>query len=253
MRRWIVERRFVPASPERLRALLDRRITPSRLPLPGHGTGECLDVRVRVERAGQEHAWLVVTGAYAPQRDEAGRPLDVTTRRDAAREQARALAHALGDELLAAAAPLPGVVAFAAQAPPPPTVADVMDADAPAVDEDLDLHAAASLLEAAGVDGAPVVNASGRLVGMLTERDLLAGVVGRREAEAPSAGALCSRPALVTVPQLSAARAAQQMLYHGVRRLAVVEDGRLVGMVTRTALFAALRAHHERAAAVTSV
>ncbi|HWH33005.1 MAG TPA: CBS domain-containing protein, partial [Egibacteraceae bacterium] len=209
--------------------------------------------RARVEPAGPEHAWLVVTGAYAPPRDAAGRPMDVTARRDGAREQARALARALAAELLAAAAPLHGVVAFPALEPAPPRVADVMDVDTPAVDEDLDLHAAASLLEAAGVDGGPVVNASGRLVGVLTERDLLAGVVQPQDSHAPLAGALCRRPALVTVPQLSAARAAQQMLYHGVRRLAVVEDGRLVGMVTRTALFAALRAHAARTAAVTSV
>lgn len=246
MRRWIVERRLVPAPLERVSALLERRVTPTRVPLPGHATEAWLDVRIHVEPASAASTWLVVMGAYPAPRDATGRPVDTGERRRDAKRQARMLLDGLGDELATAVAPLPGIEPFGEPPAPEPSVRDVMDTDVPAIDDDLDLHAAAALLAAAGVEGAPVVDATGRLIGVLTERDLLAGFVrecdpARIDLDCPTAGTLCGKPALVTVPQLSALRAAQQMLYHGVRRLAVVEEGRLVGMVTRTALFTALR------------
>ncbi|HJS47256.1 MAG TPA: chloride channel protein [Gemmatimonadales bacterium] len=106
---------------------------------------------------------------------------------------------------------------------------------------------------AAGADGAthqgfPVVDAGGRLVGLLTRRDLLAP-----EAE-PAAPLLrlLRRPPVVVYPRHSLRQAADLMVRQGVGRVAVVEEadpGRLLGIITRSDLLAA---HARRLAARTA-
>lgn len=242
MRRWILERQQLPLPVERVTSLLVHRMAWVRTALPGDSW---LDLKVRVESAGPAAAWLEVVGAYPTPRDAAGRPTDMELVREDARLRARQLLDELAQELMTVLAPLPGVEPFGVPEPPGPRVRDIMEADTAVIDEDLAAAHAAALLAAEELDGAPVVDRHGRLVGVLSERDLL-GALARELDGLPehgvTAGELCSRPALSTVPNLRAVQAAHQMLFHGVRRLAVVEDGRLVGCVTRKAVFAALRA-----------
>lgn len=259
MRRWTVERRLLPVEPERLTSLFVYRMGWVRAELPAGGPVPWVDLEVRVEPGPGASAWLLVIGAYAVPRDPAGRAVDAMPMRTPAQAKVRAVADELAAEALAVLAPLPGVPPVAASERGPLLVRDVMDPDCPVVDDDLPVEEAGALLAAEQTDGAPVVDRTGRLLGVITERDLLAALVWDlgEIAAAPrqldmSAGAVCSRPAVVTAPGVTLARAAQQMLFHGVRRLAVVEHGRLVGMVTRQALFAALRGDLARTAAGTS-
>jgi CBS domain-containing protein len=75
------------------------------------------------------------------------------------------------------------------------------------------------------VSGVPVVK-KGEVVGMITRSDLL------RNREEDQTALLMSRNPVVTSPQSTIAEASRLLLQHRFRRLPVVEDGKLVGIIT---------------------
>jgi CBS domain-containing protein len=123
------------------------------------------------------------------------------------------------------------------------------------VSEDTTLKEVAAILVERRVSGLPVVNEEGVVVGVVSEADILFkergpstrkgalvwlfdrhGWEGQLKLEARVAGEAMSAPAIVIEPQRSVAEAAHVMLDRGINRLPVVEDGRLVGIVTRADL-----------------
>jgi CBS domain-containing protein len=73
-----------------------------------------------------------------------------------------------------------------------------------------------------------------RLVGMITDRDLTTRVVAEAAVpETTSVGDVCSRDLISVEPDNDLEEALQLMARHQVRRLPVVEKGRLVGMVAQ--------------------
>jgi len=135
-------------------------------------------------------------------------------------------------------------------------VGDVMTRDVVSVTPETPLKDVAAVLVERGVSGLPVCDADGAVVGVLSEADLLVKQGGSPDrsgglfawlvetASAPdlaklrahTAGEAMTTPA-VTVPAGSAvSEAARTMVSLGVNRLPVVEDGRLVGIVTRADL-----------------
>lgn len=247
MRRWIVVREQITGMPERLQTgLRDRMPAPVRLTLPGFPEAVATEARASLEIPSVGPVRIVVLASYSVPRGPGGARVDEGALRKAVEAAARELLRGLAADLEYAGTPLSGESPSvrARQA----VVRDVMNIEVPLIDDTMHVGEAASLLAAAGVEAAPVVAAHGRLIGVLSERDLLGEAVrGHGEqAVGPSerqvtARDLCSRPAIVTVPELSLDKAARQMLFHGVRLLVVVEDGHLVGVVTRTAVFQALR------------
>jgi CBS domain-containing protein len=130
-------------------------------------------------------------------------------------------------------------------------VADVMSKHVYVTTEDVPLRQLAAQLGSHGISGMPVVR-DDEVVGVISEADVLAKT--RRPAE-PRDGVLdrllhrgeeeddkhdatlvheaMTRPA-ITVPSFcSVATAASRMLEHNVNRLPVVDNARLVGIVTR--------------------
>ncbi|MFE5628813.1 CBS domain-containing protein [Streptomyces sp. NPDC056463] len=85
----------------------------------------------------------------------------------------------------------------------------------------------AKLLAAHDISGVPVVDADDRVLGVVSESDLLA----RREL---TADGLMTTPAITVHAEQTVADAARLMVRRGVERLPVVdEEERLVGIVTR--------------------
>lgn len=131
-------------------------------------------------------------------------------------------------------------------------VRDVMSPRPIVLDESLPLRTAALIFFSADISGAPVVTPDGSLVGVLSEADLLAKEAddrfgfGRdyveedRRREAVTVGEACSRPARVTSPDSRLAAAAAEMLEHDVSRLVAIGGGRILGIVTRHDVLAAL-------------
>jgi CBS domain-containing protein len=75
------------------------------------------------------------------------------------------------------------------------------------------------------VSGVPVLK-NGRVVGMITRSDLL------RNREEDQIALLMTRNPFVVNPDSTVVEASRLLLEHGIRRLPVVEDGSLVGIIT---------------------
>lgn len=115
------------------------------------------------------------------------------------------------------------------------TVADVMTHVVAAVGRDAGIDEIVETLHARRVSALPVLAGDGRVVGVVSESDVIAAELedagpGRR----PTAGQLMSAPAVTVHPDASVAQAARTMLDRRVKRLPVVDvEDRLRGIVSR--------------------
>jgi CBS domain-containing protein len=134
-------------------------------------------------------------------------------------------------------------------------VRDVMTRRVVCVSEDATFKEIVDLLARHRISAVPVVDAELRVVGVVSESDLLANVVAggdprarigtghsarvqaRRKSRAETAGELMNSPAVTTSPDISVVHAARAAAMAYVRRLPVVDaNGTLVGIVARSDL-----------------
>jgi acetoin utilization protein AcuB len=114
-------------------------------------------------------------------------------------------------------------------------ISNLMTGDPVTVRPEDTLELAKSIMDAGHFRRVPVLD-SGRLVGILTERDLREHV-GYLESTRVSAA---MRTALVTIsPYSTVEDAARLMLKHKIGGLPIVDNGRLVGIVTTSDLLKA--------------
>jgi len=131
------------------------------------------------------------------------------------------------------------------------TVSDVMTRDVVAVGPDEDFKTVARLMHLHEVSALPVVDPEGKLVGIISESDLLAKerergtnrpVLGLRMGEdnlatARTAGDVMTSPAICISPEASIPEAARLMYREAVKRLPVIDhNGDLQGIVSRADL-----------------
>lgn len=143
-------------------------------------------------------------------------------------------------------------------------VVDVMTTEVVTVDPEASVHDVARLLLDNAVSAVPVMDARGHVLGMVGEGDLLrrheTGTERRRpwwlralvnditlaEEYAKSHGAkardVMSCPAIAISPAATLAEAATLMETHRVKRLPVMEGGKLVGILSRADLLRAFAA-----------
>lgn len=112
-------------------------------------------------------------------------------------------------------------------------VKDRMTRDAVAVAAEESAAVAARLMARCNVGSLPVCGEDGRLVGMVTDRDLVLRCMAMDEDPAtfPVSQVMTARVAAVS-PEDELAEAAVLMAREQVRRLPVTENGRLAGIVT---------------------
>jgi len=131
-----------------------------------------------------------------------------------------------------------------------PVVAAVMTADVTTIDPDTPFKNIAELLNTTGFSAVPVVDDAGRVLGVVSESDLLAkeeyrgGTAPppslfdrghrRRKAWGLVASDLMSKPVISVSPDTPVNRAARTLARSDIRRLFVVDaSDRLVGVVAR--------------------
>jgi CBS domain-containing protein len=148
-------------------------------------------------------------------------------------------------------------------------VRDIMDTDPATVRPETPVEEVVSALRRHELPGLPVVDGEGRVVGMITEADLVlpdddgdlhiphyinlfGGTIFleplsrfeqrlRKAFASNAAGMMTADPDTVT-PETTVQEAARIIHESGHNRLPVVEDGRLVGVVTRVDVLGALAA-----------
>lgn len=148
-------------------------------------------------------------------------------------------------------------------------VRDIMDAEPAAVRPDTPVEDVVRTLRAHELPGLPVIDEDGRVAGMVTETDLVlpddegdlhiphyinlfGGTVfleplsrfeqRLRKAFASTAEDMMTRDPQTVAPDTTVREAARIIHESGHNRLPVVEDGRLVGVVTRVDVLGALAA-----------
>jgi len=141
---------------------------------------------------------------------------------------------------------------------------DIMTRDVAVVHPETTLLDALKLMAARRVSGLPVVDENGRVVGMMSEGDVLAWHEGFSEREARWFDLLAEgfelapdflrevqeqrrkiksfmSPNPITVTETTAARDIASLMHaHGIKRVPVTREGKLVGIVTRADLVRAL-------------
>ena len=137
-------------------------------------------------------------------------------------------------------------------------VRDVMSDHPVSVRKTASFKEIAARLRKLGVSGFPVVDDDGKVIGVVSEADMLVkealeggyhGVWGliaamvhakeRRKAGGVTAGDLMTSPAVTVGPQDTVEHAARLMYARGLKRLPVVDaSGRLTGIVSRTDILA---------------
>jgi CBS domain-containing protein len=126
-----------------------------------------------------------------------------------------------------------------------PRINQFMDQVVPTVPPDMQILDAVDFLLRHRVTGAPVVDRKGKLQGIITESDLLKLMTEGIHAE-PPANAIVSdymtRDVITVTPSSDVYYVAGIFLGNKFRRLPVVEDGRIVGAITRFDLLRVVRA-----------
>jgi len=133
------------------------------------------------------------------------------------------------------------------------TVKDVMTTSVVAVEEAASYKDIISAMIGRRISACPVLDAAGRVIGVVSEADLLLKELGpehfdgpgaslraggrrgeRAKADGTTAAELMSAPPVTISPDASVAHAARLMHERGVKRLPVVDaDGQLAGIVSR--------------------
>jgi CBS domain-containing protein len=112
----------------------------------------------------------------------------------------------------------------------------IMVKDIVTVETDITVKQAVEVMNEHEIGCLVVVN-SGKPIGIVTERDMLKRIVHElREPEKTSVIDIMSKPLIAAAPKMSAGDAAKLMFERKIKKLPVVENGRLVGLVTLTDL-----------------
>ncbi|OGV97346.1 hypothetical protein A2W24_06470 [Microgenomates group bacterium RBG_16_45_19] len=120
-------------------------------------------------------------------------------------------------------------------------VGTVMSSPVVTINEDESLLVAARMMAEKAVGALVVVTARGRL-GIITERDFLTQTAkGLKKADKISVKSVMSSPVITVSPETTIDQASHLLKEMHIRRLPVVNQGQLVGIVTQTTLILALR------------
>jgi CBS domain-containing protein len=134
-----------------------------------------------------------------------------------------------------------------------PVVRDYMDPVVPTLSADTGILDAVDFLLSHQVTGAPVVDANGTVVGIVTEKDCLRLLSTGMEADVPRGTVrdFMSTEVATVSPGMNIYYVAGLFLKAAYRRLPVVENGRLIGAITRFDILRVIQANLKELPAAT--
>jgi CBS domain-containing protein len=125
-----------------------------------------------------------------------------------------------------------------------PPIRDCMATSLITLSPEIDITGATSILVDAKISGAPVVDASGNLVGVLSTKDCLRAALNATYYQewGGSVATYMSTPVETLDADIDLLQAAEAFLKSVYRRFPVLENDRLVGQVSRYDILKTLRA-----------
>jgi CBS domain-containing protein len=112
-------------------------------------------------------------------------------------------------------------------------VKDVMSTTVVTVRETDSVELAGQLMNKHDIGSVVVVDLNGKPVGIITERDAVGRVVAKNlQPRKVQAKTIMSAPIITTSPEMDINDAARRMSKLGIRRLVVMDRGKLIGIVT---------------------
>ena len=110
-------------------------------------------------------------------------------------------------------------------------IRDVMTPNPRTVSPNDTIQAAARVMQTEDTGAVPVVN-DGRLLAVVTDRDIVVRVVAEGGSLSTPVGDIASKGVVTATPEMSTSEASELMSEHQIRRLPVVENDLLVGIVS---------------------
>ena len=110
-------------------------------------------------------------------------------------------------------------------------IRDVMTPNPKTVSPDDTIQAAARIMLTEDTGAVPVVEA-GRVMAVVTDRDIVVRVVAEGGSSSSPVRNIATRSVVCATPDMSTHEASDLMSEHQIRRLPVVENDRLVGIVS---------------------
>jgi CBS domain-containing protein len=112
-------------------------------------------------------------------------------------------------------------------------VREIMSTDVSVAEPEDTVESIATIMKSEGVGAIPVVDEENDLTGILTDRDIVIRCIAEgRDPSECTAQDILSAECEVCSPEEDVQVAAERMAARQIRRLPVVEDGRLIGMVS---------------------
>lgn len=125
-------------------------------------------------------------------------------------------------------------------------LADLMKKPVVTVDADTTAYEAAKLLRKHNIGNVVVVDQK-KPVGIVTERDLVERVIAsNRDPHKTKISRIMSRPLITAKPDNDVFEASAMLSKKNIRRLPVVQDGKLVGIITERDVTKSLYGHFNR-------
>lgn len=116
-------------------------------------------------------------------------------------------------------------------------IESIMISDVITIEAEATIRQAVDIMNMQEIGCLVVVDDEEKPVGILTERDLLTRVLAKRKDPARTkVSQVMSKPLITGTPHMDIEDAAKLMFKKKIKKLPIVEDGRLVGLVTLTDL-----------------
>jgi CBS domain-containing protein len=109
---------------------------------------------------------------------------------------------------------------------------EIMTSSVVTASADADVLTVAQLMRDRAIGSVVICDSEGEPAAMVTDRDLTVRALADERSPAEPVAEHCTRPLVTGEPDMDLEEAAALMVQHRIRRLPVLEDGSLVGIVT---------------------
>jgi CBS domain-containing protein len=109
-------------------------------------------------------------------------------------------------------------------------VKSIMQPNPPSVQENAAIESVIEIMKQRNVGGLPIVDRANKVIGIVTEKDLLS--IFERKAKNVEVATLMTRKVVTGASDTTILEAEKEMVSKSFRRLPIVSDGRLVGIIT---------------------